>query len=229
MPDAPLPGWERLAREDPLRAIDPSLGPGADVASFRAAGDLLVEQVMRWAEPLPAHDRALEIGVGVGRNLIHLAERFAHVDGIDVSPTMLALAGRHGVPGNVALHLGSGHDLRPLPDASYDLVFSNLVLQHIASAQAVASYIHETARVLRPSGTAALQVDTRDLSRAARLARKLPRSAARRAMQRHPRTAAWVRSEAARAGLRPIAEHGDPANRFFVLRKPSGPGVVDDL
>ena len=214
MPD----GWERLAREDPLRAIDPSLSAGADVESFRAVGGLLVEQVLQWAEPLPAHDRALEIGFGVGRNLVHLAERFAHVDGIDVAPTMLALATEHGIPANVELHLGSGRDLQPLPDASYDLVFSNLVLQHIADESAVAQYVREAGRVLRGGGVAALQFDTRRLPLAARAARKLPRSASQRAMRRHPRNAQWIREQAASAHLHVLAEHGDPANRWFVLR-----------
>jgi SAM-dependent methyltransferase len=209
-------GWERLAREDPLWAIDPSLAD-ADVAAFRATGAALVAQVLEWAAPA-RWDRALEIGFGIGRNLVHLAEQFARVDGVDVSPTMVELAREHGLPANVEVHVTDGRSLAALPDASFDLVFSNLVLQHVGDEDVVAAYVRETARVLTDDGVAALQFDTRRLPFAARVARALLPGAKRRAMRRYPRAAEWVRAQAATAGLTVSVEHGDAANHWFVLR-----------
>ena len=75
-PSAP---WERLAQRDPQYYIDPTLGPGADAGQFREQGRGIVDWAVAWAAELPA-GRALEVGCGVGRDTIHLARHFEHVD-----------------------------------------------------------------------------------------------------------------------------------------------------
>ena len=59
----------------------------------------------------------------------------------------------------MALHTGSGFDLRPLPDACFDLVFSYIVFQHIPSAAVIRSYVREAGRVLKPGGAFKFQVN----------------------------------------------------------------------
>ncbi len=144
------------------------------IEQFVASGEPLVAATLDWAAPLPGHARALEIGCGVGRCSAALARRFDRVDAVDVSPTMLALAGRLGLPANVHLQLGSGRDLSGLPDGAFDLAFSHLVFQHVADRSAIASYLDELARTLRPGGVAALQFDTRSPSVAATALHALP-------------------------------------------------------
>ena len=203
-------GWERLAREDALFHIDPSMA-GRTVAEFRADGDLLVDWMLGFAGDGP-RGRALEIGFGVGRNLVHLAGHFEHVDGVDVSETMVALAREAGLPPNAAVHATDGRDLRGFGDGTFDLVFSHLVFQHVADDDVVTGYLREIARVLAPGGTAVVQLDTRRLGPAARLVRVLPDAllprSRRRHMRRVPRDAAWVRVQVAQAGLRIDAEQG---------------------
>ena len=207
MPD----GWERLARDDALFHIDPTAS-GARLDEFVASGAALVDWVLAWAGELPGHDRALEIGCGVGRNLVHLAAHFAAVDGVDVSPTMLRLAAEHGLPANVSLHETSGRDLAPFPGGRFDLVYSHLVFQHVVEPDVLRAYLAETARVLRPGGVAVVQFDTRRLGLPARALRRLPDPllprSRRRHMRRTPREAAWVREQARAAGLRLDAEQG---------------------
>jgi SAM-dependent methyltransferase len=213
--------WERFAAEDPLFYIDPSLSAGTSVEEFIAAGEPLVAWALEWAGDLPGDDRALEIGCGVGRNTVHFGTRFAHVDGVDVSPTMVRLAREQDPPDNVSFHATSGTDLALFDDAAFDLVFSHLVFQHIPDDEIVASYLREVARVLRPGGRALLQFDTRTLGLGARAARALPDAvlpaSRRRHIRRYPRSVEAVRSWAVAAGLRVDAEQ-DPGSAEHWLR-----------
>jgi SAM-dependent methyltransferase len=217
--------WEAFARTDPQYYIDPSLGPGVELETFREGGRGVVDWAVRWAVDLPAHGHALEIGCGIGRNTVHLARHFAHVDGVDVSPTMVRSALARGVPPNVRLHALSGRDLQPLPDVTYDLVFSHLVFQHITSEPDIAGYLREAGRVLRSGGVAVLQFDTRPSSRLVNMFQLLPDAALprdrRRSIRRHRRSAQAIRATGAAAGLALEAEQ-DPAtaDHFMRWRKP---------
>jgi SAM-dependent methyltransferase len=206
------PRWERFAREDPLHYIDPTVSRGMSIEQFVASGEPLVATALDWAAPLPGYARALEIGCGVGRFTTPLAQRFTRVDAVDVSPTMLALAGRLGLSANAHLHLGTGRDLSGLPDGAFDLAFSHLVFQHIADRSAIASYLGELTRTLRPGGVAVLQFDTRPPSAAATVLHALPDPLLprlhRRGARRH-RIPPWLlRAWVADAGLTLAAERG---------------------
>jgi SAM-dependent methyltransferase len=217
--------WERFAAEDPLFYIDPALSAGASAKDFIAAGAPLVEWALEWAGELPAHRRALEIGCGVGRNTVHFASTFAHVDGIDISPTMIRLARENDPPDNVAFQATGGADLGPFDDAAFDLVFSHLVFQHIPDEGKIAAYVAEIARVLGPQGKALLQFDTRALGLGARAVRALPDpllpASRRRHIRRYPRDPGAVRAWADDAGLTIEAEQ-DPgtAEHWLRLRRP---------
>ena len=93
----------------------------------------------------------LEIGCGAGRLTHVLAEHFDAVESLDVSEHMIERARSHS-PANVRFHQVDGSEV-PLPDASVDAVFSVHVLQHLENADAVAAYLREARRVLRPGGT----------------------------------------------------------------------------
>ena len=219
------PRWERFAREDPLLYIDPVVSPGMSIEQFVASGEPLVAAALEWAAPLPGHARALEIGCGVGRYTTALARRFERVDGVDVSATMIALASRLGTPANAHLRVGSGRDLAGLPDAAFDLAFSHLVFQHIADRSAIASYLRELARTLRPGGVAALQFDTRPRSAAATALHALPDPLLprlrRRGARRHRIPPARLRAWVADAGLTLAAERGSgTAEHWLRLIRP---------
>jgi SAM-dependent methyltransferase len=219
--------WERFAAEDPLFYIDPALGTGASIEDFIAAGAPLATWATDWAGALPSHDRALEIGCGVGRNSVHFARRFRRVDAVDVSPTMIRIAREQDPPDNVVFAATSGSDLAVFGDGAFDLVFSNLVFQHIPDDAVVAAYVAEIGRVLRPSGAAVLQFDTRALGVGARLARALPDpllpAARRRHIRRYPRSPETVRAWAADAGL-VVAEERDPGSAEHWLRLTAAAG-----
>jgi SAM-dependent methyltransferase len=93
--------WDALGREDPLWAIltDPSKAGGRwSPEEFFATGRTEIDNVFAElaALELPVQPgTALDFGCGVGRLTQALAERFGHVIGLDVAPSMVELARAH--------------------------------------------------------------------------------------------------------------------------------------
>ena len=221
--DAATARWEEFARTDPQRYVDPTLGPNVGSEEFIEGGRAIVEWALDWARPICAHDRALEIGCGVGRDTVHLARHFAQVDGVDVSPTMVDSARTRGLPENVRLHVLSGPDLDGFDDRSFAFVFSHLVFQHLPEDGIVESYLREIARVLMPDGVAVLQFDTRPASVIAALVQQLPDvllpTVRQRGIRRHRRPASQIREFGRAAGLALAAERDrDTAEHWFRWR-----------
>lgn len=218
--------WEQFARRDPQYYIDPTLGPGVGIEEFREGGRGIVDWAVAWAGELPSRARALEIGCGVGRNTVHLARHFTEVDGVDVSPSMVAAAVERGLPAGVHLHALSGRDLRPLPDGAFALAFSHLVFQHIESEDDIAGYLRELARVLMPGGVAVLHYDTRPRSPLVSIAHRLPDRLLprdrRRGIRRCRRDPERIRALGQAAGLVLEAEREPGSDRHWLRwRRPA--------
>lgn len=102
----------------------------------------------------------LEVGCGIGTDLVRFARGGAKVTGIDLSETAIDLARRnfalHGVEAE-ALQVGNGEAL-PFPAASFDVVYAHGVLQYTADA---AQLVREAHRVLKPGGRAIFMVYNR--------------------------------------------------------------------
>ncbi|UCG25919.1 MAG: class I SAM-dependent methyltransferase [Chloroflexota bacterium] len=98
----------------------------------------------------------LEVGCGLGIDLVRFARAGAQVTGIDLSATAIELA-RSNFAGNgltAALQVMDGEALG-FKDSSFDAVYAHGVLQYAADARTM---IKEIYRVLRPSGQAILMV-----------------------------------------------------------------------
>ena len=150
---------------------------------------------------------------------MHLAQHFALVDGVDISPTMIRRAVERGLPDNVRLCVCSGRDLEGFEDHSFDFVFSHHVFQHVSEDAIIESYLREIARVLRPGGVAVLQHDTRRVSRLAAALHLLPDPllprTRRRGMRRYRRPAAQIRQLGLAAGLTLDAEREPDSHRHW--------------
>lgn len=113
----------------------------------------------------------LDYGCGSGGNSVLLANRGAHVSGVDISPHLVSLARRrmeiNGRPRGASFVVCSGYDL-PFPDRSIDIVFGIAILHHL-DLDATSREVH---RVLKPGGRAIFQEPVRDL-RLMRAARRL--------------------------------------------------------
>ncbi len=106
----------------------------------------------RWA-PLTGK-RVLEFGCGLGLYMQAIGRYTPHVFGFDIEVERLAVARKNGITDTV----GSVGENLPYADNSFDVVFSNDVLEHVADDRRSA---REIMRVLRPGGRAVIYVPNR--------------------------------------------------------------------
>lgn len=156
--------WEELATLDPFWSIlsDPAKQFSKwNVDEFFATGIKEVTAVLDEA-PLgyPRNRiRALDFGCGVGRVTRALAEHFSECYGVDISERMISLARQFndGVK-NCRFVLNTSDTLRMFPDDHFDMIYSNIVLQHIPRRRELTSYICELLRVLGRDGLMVFQL-----------------------------------------------------------------------
>lgn len=129
------------------------------IAAWKNSAKASVQQIL---EELPSQPnwKVLEIGCGVGRVVKPMRELFAQVDGVDISEKMIQFAHQYLADGqqNGRIYINNGSDLKELPSAYYDFVYSIIVFQHIRSISVVKSYFQEVFRVLKPNGYFKIQV-----------------------------------------------------------------------
>ncbi|MFQ6113478.1 MAG: class I SAM-dependent methyltransferase [bacterium] len=101
----------------------------------------------------------LEVGCGVGIDLIRFARGGAMVTGVDLAERSIELAKKnfehHGLTGH--LLLGNGEDL-DFEDNSFDVVYAHGVIQYTANDQAM---VDELYRVVKPGGEVIMMVYNR--------------------------------------------------------------------
>lgn len=157
--------WEDLSKLDPFWAIVSSRSKqfgGWDIEEFLTSGDAKVRPIIARLDELglPAsRDDALDFGCGAGRLTRALASHFDQCVGVDISPTMVELARElNRDVANCRFEVCT--DLAAWPNASFDLVLTMLVLQHLPGREAVLDTLDELVRVLRPGGILIFQLPT---------------------------------------------------------------------
>ena len=97
-----------------------------------------------------AGEQVLEIGVGLGTDLLQFARAGGHVTGVDLTPTSVEMTRRRfdqeGLDADLQV---MDAEFLQFPDASFDVVYSFGVLHHVSSTERALS---EARRVLRPGG-----------------------------------------------------------------------------
>jgi SAM-dependent methyltransferase len=136
--------WTELAALDPLAGV-------LDPADTRGGKNRLIDRAHKRALGRAAGDlgglRVLDFGCGTARLSEWLVRRGATVDGVDVTPEMLAVA-RTRVPG-ARFHETDGTTL-PFDEGRFDLAVTAYVLQYyVRTASPIPG---EIARVLRAGG-----------------------------------------------------------------------------
>jgi ubiquinone/menaquinone biosynthesis C-methylase UbiE len=158
--------WDALGSKDALWAIltvPGKRGGRWDIDEFFAWGRDEIRKVLDDLSDLGVEigrQRALDFGCGVGRLTRALADHFDEAHGVDIAPSMIRRAEdlNAGVEG-CRFHLNTTADLAVFPDDHFDLVYSNITLQHIEPRYS-RRYLAEFVRVARPGGAVVFQLPT---------------------------------------------------------------------
>ena len=156
--------WEGEARSDALWAIlsVPQKKNGNwDIQEFLGTGENRIERLLKDLEDLGHNrwDRVLDFGCGVGRLTRPLAKRFRLATGVDASESMIHLARElNSAIHNLTFVLNQQTDLAILDDREFDLVFTELVLQHLNDREQIMCYLAEFVRILKPGGMLVFQL-----------------------------------------------------------------------
>jgi ubiquinone/menaquinone biosynthesis C-methylase UbiE len=113
-----------------------------------------IHQEMITLAALQDGHRVLDVGCGTGNLLRSLGKRYRTVDltGLDPDPKALARAARKTRRAGLNIRLDEGFaQALPYPDASFDRVFSSLMLHHLDN-ESKNALLAEIRRVLRPNG-----------------------------------------------------------------------------
>lgn len=108
-----------------------------------------VDRMMDYAG-VAAGDRVLEIGCGLGRYTLLLAERGVAVEGMDLSAALLDRLRESAPPGRtIPTHAGDIADAPPDLEEQFDAVIGFFVLHHVHGLDAC---LARAARLVRPGG-----------------------------------------------------------------------------
>jgi (2Fe-2S) ferredoxin/SAM-dependent methyltransferase len=148
--------WNARAAEDAqyyIASADPDQGD-----AFRGSGERDVQAYFDGIWDLLGADKTvLDIGCGIGRMDEFVAPHVGQLVGVDVSGEMVRKAAERlaHLP-NVRFVEGDGFSL-PVDDASIDLIFTHIVLQH-TPRHVTHSYFRDAFRALKPGGDLVFQM-----------------------------------------------------------------------
>jgi SAM-dependent methyltransferase len=129
-----------------------------DMEEFFATGRRIVSEALDNAPVTPPErESAVEIGSGLGRVCLALADRFDHVTGVDVAPEMVRQAKELVPDPRIDFRVTEGDELPGVADASVDFVITFTVFQHIPDPAVIQRYVSEVGRVLKPGGVLVCQ------------------------------------------------------------------------
>lgn len=212
--------WEAFARIDPEWSILLTEGPRRgrwETEDFLATGEAEIGAAFALLDALGitvARGSALDFGCGVGRLTKALASRFEWVVGVDIAQGMIDRArSLWSGCGGISFMLQDVPGLKQIHDASFDFVYSSLVLQHNPPTDAL-GYVSEFFRVTKPGGAVVFQLPSQPLRPWREWAKRIPMVASLH----------WkIRARDIRAVPMPI--HGVPVRQVIHCIQQSG-GVV---
>lgn len=130
------------------------------VGSYAQHEEFDYERWLLGGVPVDPTAVALEYGCGPGRMLLRLSRRFNRVDGVDISKEVIEVAARRvaALSPTPRLFLTDGKELPAALDATYDVAFSVICLQHICVYTVRRRILEGLHRALKPGGLLTFQM-----------------------------------------------------------------------
>jgi len=154
--------WDQRAKEDAYYYAAFSRRRQSDEEFYSTASETvstLETELTRLSEGSANSRSALEIGCGPGRLMRALSHHFGSIQGVDISPQMIAIARNALVNiSHASVHVTPHSDLSMIENDTLDFIYSYTVFQHIPSREIVLNYLHESRRVLKPGGIMCCQL-----------------------------------------------------------------------
>lgn len=153
--------WDQAARDNAQYSVVTI--PGQSVEEFFASGEAEVEWVLNRLDTMgveSGRELALDFGCGLGRLSVALAKHYNHVVGLDVSGEMIARAKQAS-----GVRYVRADTLEGLSARSYDLVYTNITLQHMPG-WLQQQYVTDFYRLVRANGVVVFELpDWPDMER----------------------------------------------------------------
>ncbi len=219
--------WDAFGRTDPLFAIltlEGKEGHRWNQDEFFASGRKEIGDLMNHVDsmnvPVP-RQKALDFGCGVGRLTQSLGDHFSEVCGLDIAPSMIQLANKYNRHGDKCrYYVNQKDDLKAFDDDDFDLIYSNITLQHMAPRYSQ-NYIQEFLRILSPKGLLVFQLPDAPATVQRRTLRQLSKSLT-------PKTLLTAYRKLRYGGLKPIMQmYGVRKNQIVNLIEVSGADIVN--
>lgn len=156
--------WDKMGSGDPMEAIlyraGEKIGNG-NLLGFFATGENEIRAALEAVKKSGiaiSGKKALDFGCGIGRLTQALARHFQEVYGVDIAPSMIALANQYNRHvENCRYIVNDSEDLALFADDTFELIYSAITLQHMLPRYA-RQYIREFIRVLVPGGALIFQI-----------------------------------------------------------------------
>lgn len=158
--------WDKLASVNPMSSIlvdNKKIHKDWLIDNFFSTGysemSDLVSTMSRNNISCKKH-KAMDFGCGIGRLTQALAEEFDEVVGVDIAPTMIAIAKKHCSKNNCSFRINLSNDLKIFDCNSFDFIYSNIVFQHIRPSYTL-NFIKEMLRIVKDDGLIVFQIPDR--------------------------------------------------------------------
>ncbi|MBN2809610.1 MAG: radical SAM protein [Deltaproteobacteria bacterium] len=115
------------------------------------------KEILQQLLPLKTDLKLLDFGCGIGRLMQPLAESGFQVDGADISSKMLSFAKQNKQLTSSRFFLTDGADCGNAPLEYYDIVYSQICMQHIASRAIRRKILESIAGILKSGGMFSIQ------------------------------------------------------------------------
>ena len=170
--------WDAFGKNDPFWAVlawPDKKDHKWTKEEFFALGRKEVDAVINCIRLLDfqvSYKKALDFGCGVGRLTQALASYFNEVYGVDIAPSMIALANQYNnFPEKCKYFLNERDDLSIFPGNSFDFIYTSITLQHMDPVYAK-KYIREFLRILSPKGLLIFQMPSHRIEKDSETVRK---------------------------------------------------------